>query len=333
LLVSRQAREDKVVKRIEKKKVFECKECGKVFKNAQSLNGHAIRVHRKQDNNSDQPATFECKQCGRIFKSTQALGGHVMRVHQKQHDELASEKPDREKVVQVESGEEASEAEQIRSYLQQGLTYEDLMGKLHFKETTVRQEMAKMIIAERQAEKGEEESLLPVVLKDGKGETISPEAVYYQLVREDGLDGARDFKALMKWAASIELAQRMAQVRKTESEATVKMFEPMLEMIEKSRQELDAAAQRNREAMMEVASAAAGEAAARVASHDDERFSRMQQPQKKDIAEVQDPMKGLLARTMETILNQITGTMFGGGQQGGQPSLPPGWQDKTKTGG
>ncbi len=174
-----------------------------------------------------------------------------------------------------------------------------------------------------------ERQRFPIVLKDGKGEALAPESVYWQLVSEDGVDGERDFKALMKWAAAIELVQRMVNIRKGESEAIAKMFEPVLEMIDKSRQELDAAAQRNRETMMEVASAAAGEAAARATMRIDERFNQMLE-RKKDIAEVQDPMKGLIARTMETIINQMTGQMFGGG---GAVGPTPGLVDKRQRGG
>ena len=43
-------------------------------------------------------------------------------------------------------------------------------------------------------------------------------------------------------------------------------------------------------------------------------------PQKADIATVQDPMKGLMARTMETMMNQLTGMVFGG-QVGPTPGL------------
>lgn len=314
-------------------KEFTCSRCGRSFKSAQSLNAHAIKAHRKPQKKT---GPFECKQCGRTFKNMQGLGSHAARAHQKQQNNVtdpANGKIDEEKSVQVVAapGEEASEAEQIRYYLQQGIDYDDLVTKLHFKESTVRQEVGKMLIRNRQTvEANQVESLLPVVLKDGKGESISPEAVYYQLVLEDGIDGERDFKALMKWAASIELAQRMARVRTTEVEAIGKMFEPMLAMIDKSRQELDAAAQRNQESMMQVASAAAGEAAARVAAHDDERFNRTQE-RKKDIAEVQDPMKGLMARTMETVISQITSQMFGGGQAG-QQALPPAWKDERQGG-
>jgi hypothetical protein len=280
----------------------------------------------------DEKKVFECRECGRTFKSGQALGGHVMRVHGKQQSNIqpTTEKPDEEKAPQLLAppSEGASEAEQIRYYCQQGLTYEDL-AKRGVKDTTVRQEIAKMLIRNRQTvEANQVESLLPVVLKDGKGEAISPEAVYYQLVAEDGIDGERDFKALMRWAASIELVQRMVNIRKGESEAVAKMFEPVLEMMEKSRQELDAAAARNQESMTEVAMKAGSQAGAMAMEHIDQRFNQMQE-RKKDIAEVQDPMKGLMARTMESMMQRMQGMMFGGGQGGQDLAGPtPGMVDR-----
>ncbi len=51
-------------------------------------------------------------------------------------------------------------------------------------------------------------------------------------------------------------------------------------------------------------------------------------PQKADIATVQDPMKGLMARTMETIVNQLTGSMLGS-----QVGPTPGLVDKRTQGG
>lgn len=42
-------------------------------------------------------------------------------------------------------------------------------------------------------------------------------------------------------------------------------------------------------------------------------FMEQRLPQKSDIAMAPDPMKGLMARTMETMINRMTGQMFGGG--------------------
>jgi hypothetical protein len=171
----------------------------------------------------------------------------------------------------------------------------------------------------------------PLVLKDGKGEVLSPEAVYRQLVESDGIDGERDFKALMKWAACIELVQRMTRVKKDDAEALAGVARPVLDMMEKSRQELDAAAARARESTMEVAEAAAAGAAARATMRIDERFNELRQ-QKADIATVQDPMKGLMARTMEMMMNRMQSMLFGGGGVGQVPPTP-GLIDKRVQGG
>ena len=57
-------------------------------------------------------------------------------------------------------------------------------------------------------------------------------------------------------------------------------------------------------------------------------FMEQRLPQKSDIAMAPDPMKGLAARTMETIMNQMTGMMFGG-----QVGPTPGMVDKRGQGG
>lgn len=57
-------------------------------------------------------------------------------------------------------------------------------------------------------------------------------------------------------------------------------------------------------------------------------FMEQKLPQKSDIAMAPDPMRGLVARTMETIMNQMTGRMFGGGV-----GPTPGLVDKRGQGG
>jgi hypothetical protein len=81
----------------------------------------------------------------------------------------------------------------------------------------------------------------------------------------------------------------------------------------------------SRESGMEMAEAAAAGAAARATMHIDQRFDQLMQ-QRPDIAMAPDPMKGLMARTMETMMNRLTGMMFG--QQPGQPGSTPGLVDE-----
>jgi hypothetical protein len=105
------------------------------------------------------------------------------------------------------------------------------------------------------------------------------------------------------------------------------MLKPILEVMIEAAREQDAAAQRARQSNIEIAETAAAGAAARAVMRIDEKFSELKQ-QKADIATVQDPMKGLMARTMEMLINQITGQLFGG-----QVGTAPGLVDKRGQGG
>lgn len=92
----------------------------------------------------------------------------------------------------------------------------------------------------------------------------------------------------------------------------------------------------SRESGMEMAQQAAAEAAAgaaaRATAHIDQRFDQMQKPEKPDIAQAPDPMKGLAARTMEMMMQRLQGMMFGG-QGGGQVGPTPGMVDERGQGG
>jgi hypothetical protein len=58
--------------------------------------------------------------------------------------------------------------------------------------------------------------------------------------------------------------------------------------------------------------------------HIDERLNELKEARKEkvDIATVQDPLNGLMARTLETMLSQFTGMLFGGNTGGATPSNP-----------
>jgi hypothetical protein len=286
-----------------------------------------------------------CKVCGKILKDKNALGGHMSSAHPRGKQEVKPVDGDPKEMVAVipketpqtqlaPSGEDdPGVMERIRILMGQNYTPRQIKDTFGYAPRTVDQVAAEFIKPEGlpQVEEEAAEAGLPIKLKDGKGEILSPEAVYYRLVASDGIDGERDFRALMRWAASIEMVQRMTQIRKGEAEAFTEMTKPMLDMMEKSREELDAAAARARESSMAIAEAAAAGAAARATMRIDERFNEFKQ-QKADIATVQDPMKGLMARTMEGIMQRIQGMMFGG-QGGGQVGPTPGLVDKRGQGG
>jgi hypothetical protein len=292
---------------------------------------------------------FECKTCGRKFKTMQELGGHTSSAHPKPGEPSAttaglSESSEKQtgdaNLSEKQSGTEVQEvtqsgakgdaednepgiADQIREYRRQGLTFAQLVKELGFKETTVRDVIAKELVTENKAQE-EKPSTLPLVIKDGKGEMIAPEAVIWQMAVEEGVDGERDFKALMKWAAAIEMVHRMTEIRKSEAEALAATARPVLEMMEKSREELDAAVARAKESSMAIAETAAAAAAARAAMHMDEKLNELKEVRKEkaDIATVQDPMMGLFARTLETMMNRFTGMAFGGNAGDSSPNNP-----------
>lgn len=275
---------------------------------------------------------FICKVCGRKFKSIKALGGHTSSAHPQSkvvsapannNSKTTGEEKKAEAALQAQaappSDDEPGVMERIRDLLRQKYTPKQIKEQFGYAPRTVDQVAKDFIKPEGLPEEEKGESVLPLVLKNGKGEVISPEAVYRQLVESDGIDGERDFRALMKWLVTIEMVQRMTQIRKGEAEAFAETIKPMLDMMEKSRQELDAAAARARESTMQIAEVAAASAAARATAHIDQRFNELKQ-QKADIATVQDPMKGLMARTMETLMNRVMGMMVGG-QVGPTPGL------------
>jgi len=171
-------------------------------------------------------------------------------------------------------------------------------------------------------------SRLPAVLKTGKGqEVISPEGIMQQYLMGDGNHGAAIFQGMMMLRAAQLMVLSDVEIIKGQAEAQAIAIKPILDIMEKAREDMDSAAERARQSTEEVALAAAGGAAARAAVHIDERFDQMAK-QKADIATVEDPFKGLMARTLEGALERIPGMM-----SGQQPGATPGLVDKRNRGG
>jgi len=303
----------------------------------QELGGHTSSAHPKpgevpvimtegESSAAAVPAESEEKRPGSTLGVEQpAATGNAESAGQAAAEKTPATQPDQESPPD----EEPSIAEQIRQYRSEGVTFNQLVNELGFKASTVRDVIAKELVAENKSEV-DKASKLPLVIKNGKGEMIAPEAVIWQMAVEEGVNGERDFKALMKWAAAIEMVHRMTEIRKSEAEALAATARPVLEMMEKSREELDAAVARAKESSMAIAETAAAAAAARAALHIDGRINELKEVRKEkvDIATVEDPVRGLLARTLETMMNQFTGMMFGGGNAGGNAASNPGLVDR-----
>ena len=139
---------------------------------------------------------IKCTKCDREFKSPQALGGHMRGAHKEEAQQETDPKnaagnpvtiDDREETSEVPSGgtalvpEEASQSEQIRTYIKQGYTVKQMTSRFGFSETTIRQEIARLVRPEGEAiddKAKQQDNVWPVVRKMGGGmEVISPEAV------------------------------------------------------------------------------------------------------------------------------------------------------------
>lgn len=183
-------------------------------------------------------------------------------------------------------------------------------------------------IIREEIEQKEGDSKLPAVLKTGKGqEVISPEGIMQQYLIGDGDHGAAMLQGMMMLRAAQLMVLTDVEIMKGQAEAQATAIKPILDIMEKAREDMDAAAERARQSTEEVAQSAAAGAAARAVMHIDERFAELRE-RKADIATVQNPMMGLMARTMETVFNQFTGRMLGG-----QVGPTPGLVDKRGQGG
>jgi hypothetical protein len=154
---------------------------------------------------------------------------------------------------------------------------------------------------------------LPMVLKAGSGhEVISPEAILQGYLLGDGERAQGRFEGMMMLRAAQMMVLTDVEIMKGQADAQARAIAPILKIMEQAREDQDRAAERARASTEEAAQAAAAGAAARAMQHIDSRFEEFRH-QKPDIAQSPDPMKGLMARTMETMFERMFGGMMGGG--------------------
>lgn len=213
---------------------------------------------------------------------------------------------------------EDTQRERIEVLLDEGYTPVQIEKEWGYPHSTVQLAAKKRLAAK--GIKASAVAKLPSVLKAGGGqEVISPEAILQGYLLEDGDAGAFMLKGMMLLRAAQMMVLTDVEIMKGQADAQAKAIKPVLDIMEQNRRDMDAAAQRARESGMDMAEAAAAGAAARATMHIDQKFDQMMQ-NKADIATVPDPMKGLMARTMEMMMNRMTGQMFGG-QVGPTPGL------------
>ncbi|MFC1874631.1 C2H2-type zinc finger protein [Chloroflexota bacterium] len=286
---------------------------------------------------------IKCTKCGREFKSPQALGGHMRGAHKKetQEDSNHSDNPkdphDTVETIEAPGGktalvpQEASLAEQIRTYLKQGFTIKQLTAQFGFSETTIRQEIAKLVRPEGEAiddKTKQPDNVWPIVRKMGGGmEVISPEAVLRQYMGGGTPEEQLELRAIMKFRAAMLMVMDLVNVQKGSAEADAKRMEPILRLMKETREEQDAAAHRAKESNMEIADRAAYETATQLSQVISQNNTRITD----SISQIRQAMGGKEDNPLGNVLNSIQSMqqmmqMFGvsmPGMPGAQAGAPP----------
>ncbi len=259
---------------------------------------------------------IKCTKCGREFKSPQALGGHMRSAHQEETPEEVSRTEDLEETGNSEETDEdiatvtalvpaeASQAEQIRSYIKQGFTVKQLNKQFGFSESTIRQELAKLVKPEGEAiddKAKHQDNAWPIIRKMGGGaEVISPEAVLRQYMGgtpEEELE----LRAIMKFRAAMLMVMDLVNVQKNTAEADAKRMEPILRLMKETREEQDAAAHRAKESNVEIADKAAYETAAQLSQVISQNNARITE----SINQIRQAMGGKEENPLGQVLNSI----------------------------
>ncbi len=232
-----------------------------------------------------------------------------------------------EEVQRILTDESLGEFDKMRALYALGFSRKQLIVDFHFSKSSVYIAVPVKPEEDREGPKLPMEiPRMPLVLKVGAGhEMISPEGILQSYLLSDGDAGTWMFKGMMLLRAAQLMNLTDVEIMKGQADAQAKAIKPILDVMEQARKDMDAAAARARESSVAIAEAAAMGAAGGVLGRIDARFEELRQ-KKTDIATVPDPMKGLMARTMETMMNRMTGMMGGG--QAGQVLPTPGLTDK-----
>ena len=278
----------------------------------------------------------KCSICNREFKNSQALGGHMSSAHPKQQSEKSTESDNHTSEPQnvgmtlvpgQTSGDaettdqgEKSQAEQIREYLKQGYTLDQLKARFGFKETTIRQEIAKLVPPEGEEVEEKEKpggNAWPMVRKTGGGqEVLNPEAMLIQYM-DGGEHEQWELRGMMKLRAAMLMVMDLVNIQKTSADAEARRLEPILRLMKETREEQDAAAARAKASSFEMAREAAQDAVNGVLGYIEQNIPKGPPPKTVDEAYAKR-----IDKVMDMMWNVMEQQMF--------PNRPlEGWETET----
>ena len=296
-----------------------------------------------------------CEICGRKFKTRAALGGHMSNAHPKQKvlpaavqgqpaeqavllqktPEEITQEPQaaeangqvmvpRKRVVEQEPQpvkDEESIAEEIRGKLKRGYDFEQLTKVFGFKEKTVRQEVERMIPpAGNEVSKAGDG--LPVTRRIGGGaEVTTPEAVLRSYM-DGSVEEEIELRGMMKLRAAMLMVMDLVNIQKEAAEADARRLKPILDLMQETREEQDAAAERAKGSSTQIAQEAAHQTALEMASFIEARIPKGEPP--KDSGQMFTKMMDRMWEMMEHTTQQ---KMMPGYQQG---KVPAGWQHEKE---
>jgi len=349
--------------------MFTCNLCNRSFKTRQALGGHVSRAHPNGSVSAvDSPPEATIKEAAIVTQPAPTPKEETI-VEQPAITEIVIPAPGKEEGVveqpvaaetdapvltpaeaneanavpeqASEAGEipaatveeeEEPQSEQIRRHIKQGFTLRQLTDKLGFKESTVRQEMVKLIVPE--GEKIVEEAAsdgIPMTRKAGSGmEVLNPEAVLRRYT-DGSIEDEIELRGMMKLRAAMLMVMDLVNVQKESAEADARRIRPVLELMKEAREEQDAAAQRARSSNIEIADKAAYETAGQLSQVISQNNTRITD----SINQLRQAMGGKeenpLAQFMNTIqsMQQFMG-MFGISMPG-MPGQMPGGGPQAET--
>ena len=218
---------------------------------------------------------YICKICGRKFKKPQSLAAHVAQVHgsyeAREKSEMKLEEEAKaiseEKPGAVAQEEELSEISEAEKYAKEGYSVDQLVKKFGFSKRTARRALEKVIPPENEKVPARDDGL-PVVRRVGKDvEMVNPEAIVRTYLAEDGAIGEAMLKGMMLYRAAQLMVMDDVNIMKGQAEAHASLVKPILQLMEETRKEQDAAAQRARESVNDAALAASRDTAERLVNY------------------------------------------------------------------
>ncbi|MDP2954727.1 MAG: hypothetical protein Q8O76_15595, partial [Chloroflexota bacterium] len=189
------------------------------------------------------------------------------------------------KVVEAEVVPEPDKADSIRRLLARGYSARQIKEQFGYARTTVDEVAADFVPPDNPPARDDDG--LPVMRKST--DVMNPEAVLRRYM--GGQD--EELRGMMKLRAAMLMVMDLVNIRKADADAYAKAMEPVFKMMEETRKEQDAAAERARASSLDTARTAAQDVAGRAMTYMDQKFAEMPAPSGPN------PFAEMMARVME----------------------------------